>query len=84
MYMDLLAGKKGIDEKEAGSNEDGKSFFWVEHSEAKVEKRKTDLWFFDNCQISCEFYHTFAAIEIKISLYGVIIKLTEWQVKPKI
>jgi len=27
MYMDLLAGKKGIDEKEAGSNEDGKSFF---------------------------------------------------------
>ena len=43
MYMDLLAGKKGIDEKEAGSNEDGKSFFWVEHSEAKVEKRKTDL-----------------------------------------
>ena len=43
MYMDLLAGKKGIDEKEAGSNEDGKSFFWVEHSEAKVEKGKTDL-----------------------------------------
>ena len=43
MYMDLLAAKKGIDEKEAGSNEDGKSFFWVEHSEAKVEKRKTDL-----------------------------------------
>ena len=39
--MDLLAGKKGIDEKEAGSNEDGKSFFWVEHSEAKVEENRS-------------------------------------------
>ena len=46
MYMEVLAGKKGIDEKEAGSNEDGKSFFWVEHSEAKVETQETMLLYF--------------------------------------
>ena len=43
----------------------------------KLRKGKQISDFFDNCQISCEFYHTFVAIEIKISLYGVIIKLTE-------
>ena len=43
MYMDLLAGKKALMKKKLVQMRMERAFFWVEHSEAKVEKRKTDL-----------------------------------------
>ena len=77
MYMDLLAGKKALMKKKLVQMRMERAFSGWNIQKLKLRKGKQISDFFDNCQISCEFYHTFAAIEIKISLYGVIIKLTE-------